>query len=58
MGTASDTDGDGIFDDVDALPNTVSDDFSDVGLGGTSSGAITTRGDQILTITEEPNPDG
>ena len=54
----TDTDGDGIFDDVDTLPNTISDDFSDIGLGGTSSGVITTRGDQILTITEEPNPAG
>ena len=58
VGTVSDTDGDGIFDEVDTLPNTVSDDFSDVGLGGTTLGVITTRGNQTLTITEEPNPDG
>lgn len=55
---STDKDGDGIFNDVDTLPDTASDDFSDVGLGGTSSGTITTRGDQTLTITEEPNPDG
>jgi hypothetical protein len=54
----SDTDGDGILDDVDTLPNTISDDFSDTGLGGTTSGTITTRGDQILTISEEANPNG
>jgi len=58
FGASSDTDGDGIFDDVDTLPNTVSDDFSDIALGGTSLGTITTRGNQTLTITEEPNPDG
>ena len=55
---SSDADGDGIFDGVDTLPNTVSDDFSDIALGGTSLGTITTRGNQTLTITEEPNPDG
>ena len=52
-----DNDGDGIYNEVDTLPDTFSDDFSD-GLVGTSSGTITTRGDQILTITEEPNPAG
>lgn len=55
---STDTDGDGILDDVDTLPNTISDDFSDISLGGTSSGTITTRGNQILTISEEPNPAG
>ncbi|MFI5405399.1 MAG: DNRLRE domain-containing protein [Nitrososphaerales archaeon] len=57
MGSA-DTDVDGIFDEVDTLPNTISDDFSDIALGGTSLGTITTRGNQTLTITEEPNPNG
>jgi hypothetical protein len=56
--SSPDTDGDGIYNDVDTLPTTPSDDFSDVGLVGKSSGTITTRGDQILTITEEPNPAG
>jgi len=54
----NDNDSDGISNDVDTLPNTPSDDFSDIALGGTSSGTITTRGTQILTITEEPNPAG
>ena len=58
VGSTPDTDLDGIFNDVDTLPNTISDDFSDIPLGGTSSGTITTRGDQILTITEETNPSG
>lgn len=53
-----DADDDGIFDEVDVQPSTFSDDFSDIGLGGTTSGTITTRGDQTLTITEEANPDG
>jgi hypothetical protein len=53
-----DSDGDGILDDIDTLPFAVSDDFSDAGLGGLTSGTITTRGDQTLTISEEANPDG
>jgi len=53
-----DTDGDGIYDNVDTLPNSASNDFSDIGIGGTTLGTITTRGDQILAITDEPNPDG
>jgi hypothetical protein len=55
---SSDTDGDGILDELDTLPATVSDDFSDIGLGGTTSGTIVTRGDQLLAISEEANPDG
>jgi hypothetical protein len=57
QGTA-DTDHDGIFNEVDTLPNTYSDDFSDVSIGGTTTGTITSRGDQTLTIKEEPNPSG
>lgn len=53
-----DTDGDGIIDEVDTQPGTFSDQLSDVGLGGTTTGTITDRGDQILTISEEPNPGG
>ena len=53
-----DVDWDGIFDGVDTTPNTASDDFSDVTLGGTTTGVITARGDQVLIITEDPNPDG
>ena len=58
VASISDTDGDGIDDEVDTLPNTFSNDFSDVSLGGTSSGTIVIKGDQTLTITEESNPDG
>ena len=53
-----DSDSDGIQNEVDTLPNTFSNDFSDVSIGGTSFGNIITRGDQILTITEEANPLG
>ncbi len=38
--------------------NADTDDFSDIPLGGTTSGTITTRGDQTLIISDEPNPDG
>ncbi len=55
---SQDTDGDGIFDDVDTQPTTFSDDFSDTGLGGTTAGSIADRGDQDLTIEEEANPLG
>ena len=53
-----DVDGDGISVLVDTLPAIFSNDFNDIGLGGTTFGIITTRGDQILSITEEPNPAG
>jgi beta propeller repeat protein len=53
-----DRDGDGICDAVDDEPSVYSSCFSDVGLGGNTIGCIDTRGDQILTICEEPNPDG
>jgi probable HAF family extracellular repeat protein len=45
-------DGDGIFNDVDPLPTTFSNDFSDVALGGTTAGTITDRGDQTLRIED------
>src|SRR5574341_672087 len=54
----NDDDNDGIYDSVDIQPNTFTDDFSDVGIGGTTTGSITSRGDQILTVLDEPNPDG
>ena len=54
----TDTDSDGISNEVDTLPGTSSNDFSDSSIGGTSSGTITTRGDQVLIITEETNPAG
>jgi hypothetical protein len=53
-----DTDGDGIFDEIDTLPNTFSNNFSDTGIGGSTFGNITSRGNQTLMVTEEPNPDG
>ena len=47
-----DSDNDGIFDEVDTAPNIFSNDFSD----GTTSGAITNRGDQILKIVDSSVP--
>jgi len=58
--TNPDTDGDGIHDllDVDPFRLTFSNDFSDEQFGGTTFGTIIDRGDQILTISNEPVPDG
>lgn len=52
-----DADEDGIVDQLDTQPNAFSNDFSDVGRNGTITGTITSRGDQKLTISEEPDPD-
>lgn len=49
-----DIDGDGIANDLDTAPRSVSSDFSD----GTTSGTITDPGNRTLTINDEPNPDG
>jgi len=49
-----DVDGDRIWDDIDLLPGTPSDDFSDTPIPTT--GRIITEGDQILTIMDHPNP--
>jgi VCBS repeat-containing protein len=49
-----DNDDDGIRDEVDTQPNTYSSDFSD----GTTLGTITNRGDQTLTVSDEPAPAG
>jgi len=49
-------DNDGISDDVDLQPFIFSDDFSDVSLGGVTTGTIITRGDQILTVEDDPVP--
>jgi len=49
-----DTDGDGIADSIDPLPF---DDTNNTFDDGITSGSIV-RGDQILTITDEPNPAG
>ena len=43
---------DGIADAVDTAPNTFSNAFSD----GTTSGDITSRGDQDLTVTDSADP--
>ncbi len=48
----ADPDRDGIFDEVDTDPIFFSNDFSD----GTTTGTITNRGDQILTITDSTDP--
>ena len=50
---SGDTDEDGIFDEVDTQVSVFSDDFDDTPVGGETTGGITTRGDQILTVTEE-----
>jgi hypothetical protein len=54
----ADMDGDDIANDVDTDPLVSSDAFSDTGLGGTTSGTISNRGDQALEVTEVANPDG
>jgi uncharacterized delta-60 repeat protein len=62
LGTATatihipDFDADGIENPVDTLPLTFSNDFSDVALGGTTTGTITKRGDQMISIVDAPNP--
>jgi hypothetical protein len=53
-----DIDEDGIFNEIDLQPTIFSNDFDDSPIGGTSDGNIIDRGTQVLTITEEPNPDG
>jgi hypothetical protein len=47
-----DVDGDGIYNDIDTQPFTLSNDFSD----GTTSGSIQDRGDQTLQISDVPDP--
>ena len=51
---APDMDSDGIANDIDTDPLTATDDFSN----GTTSGTITDRGNQILTINDEAALDG
>ncbi len=50
----ADSDNDGIEDSIDPLPD---DDTNNSFDDGQTSGSII-RGDQILSITDEPNPDG
>ena len=47
-----DADGDGILDAVDVDPDNITDQFSDISLGGTTNGTITDRGDQIFFIAD------
>ena len=49
---SDDNDGDGIANGVDPTPTLYSNTFSD----GTTSAQIVSRGDQILTISDAPNP--
>ncbi len=53
-----DTDGDGILNEIDLQPTVFSDVFDDIVLGGTTFGQILDRGNQVLRISEIPNPDG
>ena len=53
-----DTDKDGIGDAIDPLPSKISYDFSDVRLGGTTSGKILNPGKQNIIITNLQEPYG
>ena len=54
----TDLDSDGIQNIIDDDPTGPSTTFSDVSIGGTTSGTITSSGDQTLTVTEINNPTG
>lgn len=54
----SDYDSDGIKNNVDTNPLKFSDDFNDVASGGTTTGTITSRGDQKLAVQEQSAPYG
>ncbi len=51
-----DTDGDGIFDNVDTQPTVFSNDFSDISLGGTTFGTISSRGNQCVGAGTPSSP--
>jgi hypothetical protein len=51
-----DTDNDGITDEVDTEPNTFSNDFSNAPLGFTTTGSITSRGNQTFSIYNTLTP--
>ncbi len=51
-------DGDGIDPQVDPAPNDYTNDFSDVGIGGTTFGTITARNGLTVSVTDAPNPAG
>ncbi len=50
-------DGDYIDFSVDTLPYEDSDAFSDLPLGGRTEGTVTFTGDQILIVTDDPDPE-
>lgn len=55
---SGDADGDGIATNVDVNPTAFSNAFSDVPLGGTTSGIVVDRGDQLLSIVDDAPPNG
>jgi Tol biopolymer transport system component len=55
----NDDDNDGISDSIDTQPSTVSNDFSDVGLGGKTPGTIVfVPLNTVVTIEDAAGPDG
>lgn len=58
LGDTTPIDDDGIDDPIDLEPVVFSNDFSDEGLGGTTNGSITSRGNQTLEVTDVVSPDG
>jgi hypothetical protein len=62
--TQYDTDGDGIANEIDLEPTNFSEDFSDIPLGGTTTGSIVDRywssvvNPTRVTIKDEPSPEG
>ena len=54
----SNQDGDGIVDCIDEMPEEFTNDFEDSSIDGEIIGELTDRGDQDVTIYDEPDPDG
>jgi hypothetical protein len=54
----ADADSDGMEDAVDVEPTAFSSVFTDTVNGGATTGAIVSRGQQVLFIEDEPAPDG
>ncbi len=55
---SSDSDGDGIQNDVDIAPSTYTDSFVDTSTAPTTTGSFANRGDQDLCASDEPWPKG
>lgn len=53
-----DSDGDRIADDIDTHPNSFSNTFINGEIASNTTGIITSRGGQLLTILNAPSPDG